>query len=365
MSSETGVAVRELIGRPELRLTLAAGADGLDRRLTCIDVNRPGLALAGFYRDFAEERIQVIGKGEYAYISDCKIPQQLQMGVGFLSFAIPAVVFTHGNVPPPCFVETSDHTGIPLLSTSLTTHDFLVHYTRFITEALAESTKLHGVLLDVYGVGILLQGSSGIGKSETALELIERGHRLVADDMVELRCLADSYLMGYTSSIIEHNMELRGIGIIDVKELFGAGAVRREIRLDMVVQLEEWDVSREYERLGLEDRTTQILGVDVPHIILPVRPGRNIPILIETAAMNHRLKSMGIHAGRNLSERIQREIQRKQEGDKAARRFDSAPAERSVDVTVDSKASDADVDEAQPEKPKRPLPKSRPLSPPV
>jgi len=133
----------------------------------------------------------------------------------------------------------------------------------------------------------------------------------------------------------------------------------------MVIQLEEWDVSREYERLGLEDRTTQILGVDVPHIILPVRPGRNIPILIETAAMNHRLKSMGIHAGRNLSERIQREIQRKQEGDKAARRFDSAPAERSVDVTVDSKASDADVDEAQPEKPKRPLPKSRPLSPPV
>jgi HPr kinase/phosphorylase len=319
MSQAAGVAVRELIGHPEFKLTLIAGVEGLNRRLTCIDVNRPGLALAGFYRDFAEDRIQVIGKGEYAYIADCKLSQQRQMGEGFFSFSIPAVVFTHGNLPPDCFIESANHSGIPILLTPLSTHDFLVHYTRFITEALAKSTNLHGVLLDVFGVGILIQGSSGIGKSETALELIERGHRLVADDMVELRCLADSYLMGYTNPIIEHNMELRGIGIIDVKELFGAGAVRREIRLDMVIQLEEWDVNREYERLGLEDRTTRILGVDVAYIVLPVRPGRNIPILIETAAMNYRLKSMGIHASRNLSERLQREIQRKQKDSEAGK----------------------------------------------
>ncbi len=363
MNPEKGVTVRELLTRSELRLTLSAGESGLDRRLTCIDVNRPGLALAGFYRNFAEDRIQIIGKGEYAYIADCQASEQQQMGVGFLSFAIPAVVFTHGHQPPACFVETARQTGVPLLSTPLTTHDFIVFYTRFITEALAQSTKQHGVLLDVYGIGILLQGSSGIGKSETALELIERGHRLVADDMVELRCLADSYVMGYTNPIIEHNMELRGIGIIDVKELFGAGSVRREIRLDMVIQLEEWDVTQEYERLGLEERTIDILGVDVPYIVLPVRPGRNIPILIETAAMNHRLKSMGIHAGRNLSERIQKEIQRKQDDvDATAERKRQAIEAAEAAPPVTHKPAENDSNK---EKQKRPLPKSRPLSPPV
>ncbi|MBW7856709.1 MAG: HPr kinase/phosphorylase [Leptonema sp. (in: Bacteria)] len=313
MSEEQlGVDVGSLLDQSELRLKCIAGLEGFKRRITSIDVNRPGLALTGFYHDFAEERIQIIGKGEFAYIADCDLSHLNHIGSGFFSFAIPTVVFTHNNQPPECFIERANITQIPILVTELSTHDFLMYYTRFITEALASSTKLHGVLLDVFGIGILLQGSSGIGKSETALELIERGHRLVADDMVELRNMDDAFLMGYTNSIIEHNMELRGIGIIDIKELFGAGAVRRDIRLDMIIQLEEWDMSQDYERLGIEDRTVDILGISVPFIVLPVRPGRNIPILIETAAMNQRLKSMGIHAGRNLSERIQKEIQKKQ-----------------------------------------------------
>lgn len=305
------VDVGRLFDQPELRLKCIAGFEGFNRQITTIDVNRPGLALTGFYHDFAEERIQIIGKGEAAYISDCDLPHLNEVGRGFFSFKIPAVVFTHNNQPPQCFIESSNNTNIPIFTTELSTHDFLMYYTRFITEALASSTKLHGVLLDVFGIGILLQGNSGIGKSETALELIERGHRLVADDMVELRNIDDAYLMGYTNLIIEHNMELRGIGIIDIRELFGAGAVRREIRLDMIIQLEEWNVSQDYERLGIEDRTIDILEISVPSIVLPVRPGRNIPILIETAAMNQRLKSMGIHAGKNLSERIQKEIQKK------------------------------------------------------
>ena len=312
MMSEVAVSVGELVRRTELRLSVVAGLGGLERKLSSIDVNRPGLAMTGFYRDFAEERIQVIGKGEYAYLEDCSVAYQLTISEGFFHFAIPAVVFTHGNQPPECFLEPAERAKIPLLSTSLTTHDFLVLYTRYITVALAKSTKQHAVLLDVYGVGILLQGTSGIGKSETALELVERGHRLVADDMVELRCLDDSYIMGYTSPVIEHNMELRGIGIIDIKELFGAGAVRREVQVELVIQLEDWNTEREYERLGIEDHTIDILGVSVPLILLPVRPGRNMPILIETAAKNQRLKSMGIHAGRNLSDRIAKEIERKQ-----------------------------------------------------
>lgn len=309
-----GITVRYLVGLSDLRLSVLAGHRGLDRHITVTDVNRPGLALAGYYRDFATDRLQVIGKGEYSFISDCRQEEQEVMGQEFLHQAIPAVVFTHGKNPPDCFRRRADQAGIPLLVSSLTTHDFIMHFSRRVTDGLARGTKVHGVLLDVSGIGILLQGPSGIGKSETALELIERGHRLVADDMVEIRCVGDAYLSGVTDNILEHNMELRGIGIIDVKELFGAGAVRREIRVDMVIELEDWQLGRDYERLGVDDdRTSEILGVKLPLIVLPVRPGRNLPILIETAAMNHRLKSMGIHAGRELSERIQREIRRKRE----------------------------------------------------
>lgn len=336
-----GLTIRYLIGLPDLQLSVAAGQKGLDRRVTVIDVNRPGLALAGYYRDFAVERIQVIGKGEYSFISDCKQSDQLSIGNRFLHHDIPAVIFTHGKIPPECFKARADEEGIPLLVSGLSTHDFMMHFTRLVTDGLANVTKLHGVLLDVSGVGILLQGPSGIGKSETALELIERGHRLVADDIVEVHCIGDAEIYGYTNEILEHNMELRGIGIIDVKELFGAGAIRRSIHVDMVIELEDWELGRDYERLGIDDElTSDILGLKLPLIVLPVRPGRNLPILIETAAKNHRLKSMGIHAGRELSDRIQKEIRRKQ---KAALKAGGSPvaSEGGSDVNTEGETGES------------------------
>lgn len=301
--------------RPELELRVVAGSQGLDRHLVTIDVNRPGLALAGFYKNFASDRLQVFGKGEHAYIQEFSGEDVKRIGAEFFHYRFPALIFTHNNEPPPFFVEMADQTGTPLLGTKLSTHAFILHFTRVMTEELAPSTSIHGVLIEVFGVGILLMGASGIGKSETALELVERGHRLVADDIIIVRCIGNTDLYGSASELIQHHMELRGLGIINVKDLFGVGAIRGRKRIELVALLEEWDPAKEYERLGLEEPTVDILGVQVPRLLIPVRPGRNVPVLIETAAMNHRSKRMGYHAARELRDRLNARIaQRKKPG---------------------------------------------------
>lgn len=308
----TSIKVAELIAKaPELELKVLAGAGGLDREIVTVDVNRPGLALAGFYQNLAADRIQVFGRGEFAYLQECGIDRQNTIKDEFFEYPFPALVFTHGNDPVDCFIEMANEMDTPILSTPLTTHKFIIHYWRFMSEELAPSTSVHGVLIEVYGVGILLKGASGIGKSETALELVERGHRLVADDMVHIKCIGDADLYGFSSDIIRYHMELRGLGIINVKDLFGVGAIRRRKRIELMVYLEDWNPTKEYERLGLDEDTVEILGIQIPRLLIPVRPGRNIPILIETAAMNHRSKKMGYHAARELTRRINEEIQKK------------------------------------------------------
>ena len=292
----------------DLQLRLLAGAGGVNRHLVSIDVNRPGLALAGFYRNFAADRIQVFGRGETAYLEDCSEADRERIIAEFFRYQHPGLVFTHDNEPPEAFLEAANRTQTPLMTTGLSTHNFIVLFTHYMSEELAPSTSLHGVLIDVFGVGILLMGASGIGKSETALELVERHHRLVADDIVHIRCVGETELVGRASEMIEHHMELRGVGIINVKDLFGVGAILGRCKIDLVIRLEDWDENKDYDRLGLEEETVDILGVSVPRILLPVRPGRNVPILIETAAMNHRSKRMGYHAARELSNRINAHI---------------------------------------------------------
>ncbi|MCB1315145.1 MAG: HPr kinase/phosphorylase, partial [Leptospiraceae bacterium] len=287
------IEVGDLLNQSDLELTLKAGEAGLDRHLTSIDVNRPGLALAGFYKNFASDRIQIFGRGEFAYLMESGSEDQSRIIAEFFRYRYPGLVFTHSNIPGERFVAAAEETGTPVFTSSLSTHNFIVHFTHMLEMALAPSTSMHGVLIDVFGVGMLLMGASGIGKSETALELVERGHRLVADDIVQIRCVDETELIGMTSELIQHHMELRGLGIINVKDLFGVGAIRDRSRIDLVMLLEDWDENKEYERLGLEDEFVDILGVKLPRILLPVRPGRNVPILIETAAMNHRSRRMG------------------------------------------------------------------------
>ena len=305
------IEVGQLIEKePKLQLKVVAGRTGLKRHLISIDVNRPGLALAGFYKEFANDRIQIIGKGEYAYITDQPAHAE-RVKEEFFQYNIPAVVFTHGNKPPESIIQAAEETSTPVLCTPLTTHNFILYFSQTITLELAPTTSLHGVFVEIFGVGILLTGQSGIGKSETALELVERGHRLVADDIVIIKCVGNTSLYGTASEVIRHHMELRGLGIINVKDLFGVGAIREYKRIELVIGLEDWDQNKEYDRLGLDEEFVEILGVQLPRILLPVRPGRNVPILIETAAMNQRSKLMGYHAARELSKRISNEISQK------------------------------------------------------
>lgn len=305
------ISVRSIFeDEPAMQLELVAGDDGLDRRITTTDVNRPGLALAGFYQNFAFDRIQVFGRGESAFLKDCEDDRMEAIRSTFFNFEFPALIFTHGSEPPVCFLTMAKQTQTPIFTTQLSTHDFILLYTHFIEEALAPETHNHGVLIEVFGIGILLTGASGIGKSETALELIERGHRLVADDIVKIKNYG-GVLFGFSSDMLEHHMELRGIGIISVKDLFGIQAVRGKKRIELNIHLEDWNPAGDYERIGAEEQYIDILTSPLPRIVVPVRPGRNIPILIETAAINYRSKRMGRNAAKELSDKIREEIERK------------------------------------------------------
>ncbi len=299
-----------LKGHDDLHLSCVAGRKGLSRRITITDLNRPGLALSGFYDSFGYARVQVFGQGECTYLSKLVEQKKLEAVETFFTYDVPCCVFTHGINPPQEFVTLAEKANCAVLQTSLASTDFSSRILRVFSDIFAEHKVVHGVFIEVFGIGIIITGTSGVGKSETALELVHRGHRLVADDVVEIRCVNGNILLGRgPTKMISHHMEIRGLGIINIQQLYGVGAIREQKEVQLVVKLEEWNPEKVYDRLGTSDNTEEILGVKIPTIEVPVKPGRNIPIILETAAMNERLKSMGYHSARDFNQNVLRWIE--------------------------------------------------------
>ncbi len=268
------------------------------------DINRPGLQFAGFFDYFTIERIQVIGKVEMTYLESMDPDIRKIQLERFFSSGIPCVLISRNMDVPQYLMDSAVKFQCPVIRSRKATTTIIQRMINYLNSALAPRITRHGVLVDVYGEGVLLMGESGIGKSETALELIKRGHRLVADDAVEIKKVAENRLIGESPKLIRHFMEIRGIGIIDVKAMYGVGAVINTKAIDMVVYLEFWDSNKEYDRLGLSEEHTVILGAKLPKVILPVRPGRNLAIIIEVAVRNWRLKQMGYNAAQELDNRL-------------------------------------------------------------
>jgi len=300
-------------GRIDLRLRLFSGEKGLNKEVKIGELNRPGLTLAGFYDFFAYDRIQIFGLGETAYMRQRSDEEKRKIYDKFFSYEVLCCMFTHGEEPDEIFIEYSNKKNVPVLISERDTTRFTSLLVHVMDEVFAPSSTLHATLVDVFGLGVLLLGKSGVGKSECALELIERGHRLVADDMVVIKKIDESLLMGSGSPILKHHMEIRGLGIINVRDIFGIRSVRNRKRIELVALLEEWDGTKEYDRLGLEDQKYKLLDIEVPYIVVPVRPGRNIPIILETAALNQRLKKLGIFSARELDKKIQNWIKTENE----------------------------------------------------
>lgn len=281
----------------------------LDERLvTVADINRPALQLNGFYEHFEKERIQLIGNVEFAYIQKKSEEKKLEAFETLMQHDVPCLIFCRGLEPSEEVIDLALKYKIPIFGTKRHTSEFMAELIYELSQELAPSTTIHGVLVDVYGEGLLIMGESGIGKSEAALELIRRGHRLVADDVVEIRKINDDTLLGYPSKITKHLIELRGIGIIDVKSLFGVEAVKERQKIGFVIKLEEWNGKSEYDRLGMEDEYMDILGNKIPCHSLPIRPGRNLAVICETAAVNYRQKKMGYNAAHELYRRVQENL---------------------------------------------------------
>ena len=278
------------------------------REVHVADVNRPALQLNGFYEHFEVNRIQIIGMVEQAYLNSKTAEQRVDIYKKLLSYDIPCLIYCRGFVPEDSLVEIALERRIPLLGTDRGTSEFMSELIIELNSILAPCTTIHGVLVDVYGEGLLITGESGIGKSEAALELIKRGHRLVADDVVEIRKTNARTLMGKAPKVTKHLIELRGIGVIDVKSLFGVECVKEVQKIDFVIKLEDWKKENNYDRLGMEDEYMDILGINVTCHSLPIRPGRNLAVICETAAVNHRQKKMGYNAAQELYRRVQENI---------------------------------------------------------
>lgn len=287
---------------------------GQHRQLTfsVSDLNRPGLQLAGYMNHFPPERLQIIGSAETSFLQDMSAELQTQRISALMSLEFPCLVICR-DLQIPLLLEIAEKFGKPVLSTPLQTTKFIHQAVVYLDKLVAPITNKHGVLVDVYGVGILLMGKAGIGKSETALELIKRGHRLVADDAVQIRKVSDSRLVGEAPALIRHFMEVRGVGLIDVKTMYGVSSVIANKSVDLVMQLEHWDEKKEYDRLGIEQQTMDILGVHVPMLTVPVAPGRNLAIIVEVAARNYRLRLMGENAAVELDRRLAERMHQSEE----------------------------------------------------
>jgi HPr kinase/phosphorylase len=291
-----------------LQLTLVAGRDGVERELTSPLIQKPGLALTGFTRHLHADRLQVLGLTEIDFLATFDDPEAVRHAEFLMTQRPVCVVVTRGLPVPNGLVVAAERHGVALLRTELTSSLFIEQITNYLEEVLSPWTSVHGVLIDVLGVGILLLGKSGVGKSEAALDLVLRGHRLVADDVVDVRKKHPNYVYGSGSEIIKHHMEIRGLGILNIKDLFGIASVRDTKRIELVVELTEWREDEEYDRLGVDELSYTIVDVRIPMIRIPVRPGRNMTSIIEVAARNQLLKLRGHHSARDFQDRLHRAI---------------------------------------------------------
>ncbi|MCI7108503.1 MAG: HPr(Ser) kinase/phosphatase [Lachnospiraceae bacterium] len=285
------------------------------RKITTSDVNRPALQLTGYFEHFEESRVEIIGNVEYAYIQQMSDEEKRIRYDAFLKFDIPCVIFCRNLEPDPVFLNEAIANGVPVLGTGRSTSEFTAELIYTLGEQLAPCVTIHGVLVDVYGEGLMITGDSGIGKSEAALELIRRGHRLVTDDVVEIRKINEHTLIGTSPDVTRHFIELRGIGIIDVKTLYGVECVKEKQQIDLVIKLEDWKKDADYDRLGLEEEYIEYLGNKVVCHSLPIRPGRNLAVICETAAVNHRQKKMGYNAAQELYRRVQENMTKNRDED--------------------------------------------------
>ncbi|WP_379704391.1 HPr(Ser) kinase/phosphatase [Mediterraneibacter gnavus] len=304
---ETGVKLTDLVEKMNLK-NLTPGVDLTDHAVYVPDVNRPALQLTGFFDHFDSERVQIIGNVEYAYIHTLSEERKSEIYEKLLENQIPCIIFSKNLLPEEILIQKAEEKQIPIFATDKPTSSFMAELIRWMNVKLAPCISIHGVLVDVYGVGVLIMGESGIGKSEAALELIKRGHRLVTDDVVEIRKVSDDTLVGSAPDITRHFIELRGIGIVDVKSMFGVQSVRETQNIDLVITLEDWSREKEYDRLGLEETYTEFLGNKVVCHNIPIRPGRNLAIIVESAAVNHRQKQMGYNAAQELYKRVQNSL---------------------------------------------------------
>ena len=302
-----GVKLEKLIEKMSLK-NLTPDLDLTQSEIQVPDINRPALQLTGYFDHFDSDRVQIIGYVEYTYLETLSDEKKKEMYTQLLSYGIPCIVYCRNLEPDETFLQMANEMKVPIFQSSKQTSAFTAEVIRWLNVELAPCISIHGVLVDVYGVGVLIMGESGIGKSEAALELINRGHRLVTDDVVEIRKVSDDTLVGKPPDITRHFIELRGIGIVDVKSLFGVQSVRETQTIDLVINMEEWDKNREYDRLGLKEESTEFLGNKVVCHSIPIRPGRNLAIIVESAAVNHRQKQMGYNAAEELYRRVQESL---------------------------------------------------------
>ncbi len=294
----------------EFHLEVLRKGQGYDNQVVRVrDVNRPGLQLIGFFNYFDPQRLQVLGKVENTFLSSLTAEERRKSFEQLLAQDIPALIITRGLEPFPECSEMADKYDRTILSTDNTTTAFMGELISSLRNHLAPRITRHGVLVEIYGEGVFITGESGVGKSETAIELIKRGHRLIADDAVEIRRMGDGELMGSAPELIRHYMELRGIGVVDIQQLFGVSAVKDNAQIDLVINLELWKDGAFYDRLGLEELTTEILDVEVPTITIPVKPGRNLAVILEVAAMNNRHKKMGFNAALAFTEKLNKHFE--------------------------------------------------------
>lgn len=309
MMEEHSVTLREVID--DFQLEIVSGHNTIDDiAITTSDINRPGLQLTGYMENSGNDRIQIVGMVETSYMEGMSSEDRYKNLEEFFKLGFPCVVVTRGLDVFEEMICVSSQYQIPILRTKDITSNFVSGLIKYLNVQLAPRIVRHGVMVEVYGEGILILGESGVGKSETAMELVKRGHRLIADDVVEIRRVSDTTLLGTAPDIIRHFVEIRGIGILDVKNLYGMGAVKVQETVNLIIHLELWDKNKSYDRLGIDEEYTDILGIRVPSLTIPVRPGRNLAIIVELAAMNNRQKSMGYNAAKVLNERINARMMR-------------------------------------------------------
>lgn len=288
----------------KFQLELISGEEGINRPITTSDISRPGMEIAGYFEFYPAERIQLLGKTELSFFEELPESERILRMERLCTDITPAIIVTRGLDVPIELIEASERESVPVLRSNMKTTRFSSRMTNFLESKLAPTTAVHGVLVDIYGVGVLITGKSGVGKSETALELVKRGHRLVADDCVEIRQEDQDTLVGTSPELIEHLLEIRGLGIINVMTLFGAGAVRSNKKISLVISLEIWDSKKQYDRLGLDEEKMKIIDTEITKLTVPVRPGRNLAVIIEVASMNFRLKKMGVNAAQQFTDRL-------------------------------------------------------------